>query len=131
AAGLSAATGTAATTRLAQSTRRAAADRTTITLRFAGAARDAAGTAGTPEQVRCARTAAPARRPGSARRTASGTAGRAEAACARATTRQAAAKGIAVAESTCVPRTRCATISAFTRVFDALWWCAAKPGPII
>jgi hypothetical protein len=21
------------------------------------------------------------------------------------------------------------TISAFTRVFDALWWCAAEPGP--
>jgi hypothetical protein len=20
-------------------------------------------------------------------------------------------------------------ISAFTRVFDALWWCAAEPGP--
>jgi hypothetical protein len=32
-----------------------------------------------------------------------------------------------------VPRTQRSapffTISAFTRVFDALWWCAAEPGP--
>ncbi len=32
-----------------------------------------------------------------------------------------------------VPRTLRSAISAFTRVFDALWiaaWCAADPGPI-
>jgi len=25
---------------------------------------------------------------------------------------------------------RCSTISAFTRVFDALWWCTADPGSL-
>jgi hypothetical protein len=29
-----------------------------------------------------------------------------------------------------VPRMQRITMSAFTRVFDALWWCAADPGPI-
>jgi len=29
-----------------------------------------------------------------------------------------------------VPRTLRSAISAFTRVFDALWWCAAEPGSI-
>ena len=114
ATGHAAARGTAAATRLAQSTRRAAADRTTIPPRFAGAARTAAarkpnaaalragaarraaGTAGIAEQVRRARTAARARRSGSACRAASGIARRAEAACARAATRQAAAEGAAV-----------------------------------
>ena len=28
----------------------------------------------------------------------------------------------------CVPRAQRSTISAFTRFFDALWWCAADPG---
>jgi len=28
-----------------------------------------------------------------------------------------------------VPRIRRSTVSAFTRVFDALWWCAADPEP--
>jgi hypothetical protein len=28
-----------------------------------------------------------------------------------------------------VPRTQRSAVSAFTRVFDALWWCAAEPGP--
>ena len=28
-----------------------------------------------------------------------------------------------------VSRTRCSAISAFTRVFDALWRCTAEPGP--
>jgi hypothetical protein len=28
-----------------------------------------------------------------------------------------------------VPRTQRSAISAFTRVFDALWRCAAEPGP--
>jgi hypothetical protein len=28
-----------------------------------------------------------------------------------------------------VSRTRCSTLSAFTRVFDALWCCFAEPGP--
>ena len=69
---------------------------------YCRAARRAAGTAGTAEQVRRARaaararTAARARRSGSARRAASGTARRAEAACARAATRQAAAERAAV-----------------------------------
>jgi hypothetical protein len=35
-------------------------------------------------------------------------------------------------DETIVPRTQRSasffTISAFTRVFDALWWCAAEPG---
>jgi len=30
-----------------------------------------------------------------------------------------------------VPRTQRITTSAFTRVFDALWWCAAEPGPML
>jgi hypothetical protein len=29
-----------------------------------------------------------------------------------------------------VSRTRCGAISAFTRVFDALWRCSAEPGPM-
>jgi len=29
-----------------------------------------------------------------------------------------------------VSRVRRGAISAFTRVFDALWWRAAKPGPL-
>ncbi|MEA2983150.1 MAG: hypothetical protein QOF09_4973 [Alphaproteobacteria bacterium] len=28
-----------------------------------------------------------------------------------------------------VSRAQRSTFSAFTRVFDALWWCAADPGP--
>ena len=28
-------------------------------------------------------------------------------------------------------RMRCGTISAFTRVFDALWCCSAEPGPAL
>jgi hypothetical protein len=27
-----------------------------------------------------------------------------------------------------VPRTQCSSVSAFTRVFDALWQCTADPG---
>jgi hypothetical protein len=87
-----AACGTTATNRSAAAARPAATRRPTATA--VCAARRAAGTAGTAEQVWRARTAARARRSGRARPATAGTARRAAATCA--TTRQAAAKGIAV-----------------------------------
>ena len=79
----------------AAAARPAAPRKPAATARSAGTARRAAGTAGIAEQVRRARTATRARRSGCAGPATSGTARRAEAACAA--TRQAAAEGAAVA----------------------------------